>query len=173
MKMTGGDANSMQVPTAGMPLISMNSPMRLDSWKDIASYLKRSVRTVQRWERIEGMPVHRHAHSNGESLFAYTYELDAWRNSRSHAGPKQVAVPSVQRPIHSLMLEEQAGLRRLLEAVLEQLGKAPLSSEFVVVFHGTLGHSGNKGLGSVADPRIAGDINGSRVEPHPFLPEVQ
>lgn len=172
MKMTVSDANAMQAPTTGMPLITMNSAIRLDSWKDIASHFRRSVRTVQRWERVEGMPVHRHAHEKGDSLFAYTNELDEWRKNRSHAGPK-VDVASVQCPIHNLPLKQLAGLRRLLEAVLEQLGKAPLSSEFVVVFYGTLGHSGNKGLGSVADPRIAGDINGSRVEPHPFLPEVQ
>ena len=35
---------------------------RLDSWKEIAGYLKRYVTTVQRWEKREGMPVHRHLH---------------------------------------------------------------------------------------------------------------
>ena len=34
----------------------------LDSWKDIAAYLKRDISTVQRWERREDMPVHRHVH---------------------------------------------------------------------------------------------------------------
>ena len=32
---------------------------RLDSWKEIAAYLGRDVRTVQRWERREGLPIHR------------------------------------------------------------------------------------------------------------------
>src|SRR5437867_9654696 len=35
---------------------------RLDSWKEIAAYLRRSPRTVQRWERQEGLPVHRLVH---------------------------------------------------------------------------------------------------------------
>ena len=35
---------------------------RLDSWKEIAAYLNRDVTTVQRWEKREGMPVHRHLH---------------------------------------------------------------------------------------------------------------
>ena len=35
---------------------------RLDSWKEIAAYLKRAVRTVQRWEQEEGLPVLRHIH---------------------------------------------------------------------------------------------------------------
>jgi Tol biopolymer transport system component len=55
---------------------------RLDSWKKIASYLKRDVSTVQRWERREGMPVHRHLHDKLGSVFAYRAELDAWWESR-------------------------------------------------------------------------------------------
>ena len=55
---------------------------RLDSWKKIASYLKRDVRTVQRWERREQMPVHRHLHDKLGSVFAFRSELDAWWESR-------------------------------------------------------------------------------------------
>jgi Tol biopolymer transport system component len=55
---------------------------RLDSWKKIAAYLKRDVSTVQRWERREGMPVHRHLHDKQGSVFAYRSELDAWWESR-------------------------------------------------------------------------------------------
>jgi len=55
---------------------------RLDSWKEIASYLGRSVLTAQRWEKSEGLPVHRHAHEKQASVYAYKAELDAWRTSR-------------------------------------------------------------------------------------------
>ncbi len=55
---------------------------RLDSWKKIASYLKRDVSTVQRWERREGMPVHRHLHDQPGSVFAFRSELDAWWEGR-------------------------------------------------------------------------------------------
>ncbi len=55
---------------------------RLDSWKEIAAYLKRDVTTVQRWEKREGMPVHRHLHDRTGSVYAYSSELDAWRQSR-------------------------------------------------------------------------------------------
>lgn len=51
---------------------------RLDSWKTIAAYFDRTVRTVQRWEREEGLPVHRHQHGRHASVFAYTAELDGW-----------------------------------------------------------------------------------------------
>ena len=55
---------------------------RLDSWKEIAGYLKRDVTTVQRWEKREGMPVHRHLHDKLGSVYAYRSELDAWTSSR-------------------------------------------------------------------------------------------
>jgi Tol biopolymer transport system component len=56
---------------------------RLDSWKEIAAYLKRDVTTVQRWEKREGMPVHRHLHDRAGSVYASQAELDAWMRSRS------------------------------------------------------------------------------------------
>ena len=59
------------------------NPGRLDSWKAIAAYLKRDVTTVQRWERRERMPVHRHLHDKRGSVYALAAELDAWRASRS------------------------------------------------------------------------------------------
>src|SRR4051812_49636184 len=55
---------------------------RLDSWKEIAAYLRRDVTTVQRWEKREGMPVHRHLHDKAGSVFAFRSELDAWARGR-------------------------------------------------------------------------------------------
>jgi TolB-like protein/Tfp pilus assembly protein PilF len=54
----------------------------LDSWKEIAAYLNRDVTTVQRWEKREGMPVHRHVHDKRGSVYALGSELDAWLQSR-------------------------------------------------------------------------------------------
>ena len=56
---------------------------RLDSWKEIAAYLNRDVTTVQRWEKREGMPVHRHLHDKMGSVYASRAELDAWTRSRN------------------------------------------------------------------------------------------
>ena len=55
---------------------------RLDSWKEIASYLNRSEKTVRRWEESEGLPVHRLPHEKRSSVYAYTDELDTWWESR-------------------------------------------------------------------------------------------
>ncbi len=57
-------------------------PERLDSWKEVAAYLNRDVTTVQRWEKREGMPVHRHLHDKRGSVYALSSELDVWRQTR-------------------------------------------------------------------------------------------
>lgn len=61
----------------------MTADDRLDSWKEIAAYLKRDVTTVQRWEKREGMPVRRHLHDKLGSVYAFRSELDAWALSRN------------------------------------------------------------------------------------------
>jgi tetratricopeptide (TPR) repeat protein len=50
----------------------------LHSWKEIATYLRRTVRTVHRWEKEEGLPVRRHPHKKLGSVYAFKSELDAW-----------------------------------------------------------------------------------------------
>ena len=55
---------------------------RLDSWKEIAAHMRRDVKTVQRWEKREGMPVHRHLHDKMGSVYAFRTELDRWAQNR-------------------------------------------------------------------------------------------
>jgi TolB-like protein len=69
-------------PCFEKPITGTSSERRLDSWKEIALYLNRDVTTVQRWEKQEGMPVHRHLHHKRGSIYALSSELDAWRQSR-------------------------------------------------------------------------------------------
>jgi Tol biopolymer transport system component len=71
------DAKTPPRPRSGEPLDD-----RLDSWKEIAAYLGRGIRTVQRWEREEGLPVHRLAHERRGSIYARRDELAAWWESR-------------------------------------------------------------------------------------------
>jgi hypothetical protein len=61
---------------------------RLESWKEIADYLRTSVRTVQRWEKGEGLPVRRHPHSKQDTVYAFQHEIDAWRVARSRGSPR-------------------------------------------------------------------------------------
>ncbi len=74
--------NEAHSGAGGDPPASDPSEGRLDSWKKIAAYLKRDVSTVQRWERREDMPVHRHLHDKQGSVYAFRSELDAWWRSR-------------------------------------------------------------------------------------------
>jgi len=55
---------------------------RLESWGEIAAYLRREIRTVQRWERNLGLPVHRLPVGKQASVFAYPSELDNWFRER-------------------------------------------------------------------------------------------
>ena len=71
---------------------------RLDSWKEIAAYLRRGARTVQRWEREEGLPVHRLAHETLGSVFAYKSELDAWWSGRAATLAGSGPSPAEDRP---------------------------------------------------------------------------
>ncbi len=68
--------------TPGTQVKDQEPESRLDSWKEIAAYLGRDVTTVQRWEKREGMPVHRHLHDKRGSVYALPSELDAWRQGR-------------------------------------------------------------------------------------------
>src|SRR5436309_13610338 len=51
---------------------------RLDSWKEIAEYLRRDITTVIRWEREKGLPVHRVPGGKRHAVFAYRQQIDAW-----------------------------------------------------------------------------------------------
>src|SRR5258708_27697476 len=55
---------------------------RLDSWKEIAAYFKRDIRTLHRWEKTEGLPVRRHVHGKAGSVYAFKADLDAWWHDR-------------------------------------------------------------------------------------------
>jgi hypothetical protein len=74
----------MGEPIPGTQPSARPSEDRLDSWKEIAAYLDRDVTTVQRWEKREGMPVHRHAHDRMGSVYAFRAELDAWARGRNN-----------------------------------------------------------------------------------------
>src|SRR6201987_2587882 len=82
-------------PTVETPPSERASEARLDSWKEIAAYLRRDVTTVQRWEKREGMPVHRHLHDKRGSVYALRSELDAWARTRNLRDTGEEGVDSV------------------------------------------------------------------------------
>ena len=77
--------DSPTASSAPSPKVPESAPRqaRLDSWKVVASYLGREVRTVQRWEKREGLPVRRQIHRKGCTVYAFKDEIDVWLASRS------------------------------------------------------------------------------------------
>src|SRR6266536_2047157 len=97
---------------------------RLDSWKEIAAYLRRSVRSAKRWEKDEQLPVRRHMHGKRDSVYAYKTELDEWWNNRGaklsdENGAEEIA-PKETTPV----LDQPQPVA--LSATVEQIEKAPV-----------------------------------------------
>lgn len=108
----------MDDPSPGAPPLDPVSGERLDSWKEIAAYLKRDVTTVQRWEKREGMPVRRHLHDKQGSVYAFRAELDAWARGRNASEPPAtvdpvpaaVPAPATRRPHPRVLAAVAMGL---------------------------------------------------------------
>ncbi len=108
-EMPDGDASRVEYASKGLPqtaesadegtpVDAPNGPSRprLDSWKEIAAYLRKDIRTVQLWEKKEGLPVHRHVHAARATVYASPSELDAWlaQRRKSAADSNTGAAPS-------------------------------------------------------------------------------
>ena len=71
----------------------------LDSWKAIAGYLNRGVRTVRRWELVRGLPVHRVPGGGKPGVYALKSELDGWwKGTRALAEGNGQAGPRLRPP---------------------------------------------------------------------------
>ena len=90
---------------------SVGTEQRLESWKAIAAYLGREVRTVQRWEKTESLPIHRHHHAKLGSVFAFASELRQWQNSRRNLMVgSEIGIPknSGESPLPSIQIAAAA-----------------------------------------------------------------
>lgn len=129
MKNTDGNVVATQVVTTGDESPGSPTAIRMDSWKDIAQYFSRNVRTVQRWETLEGMPVHRHRHETGHSVYAYKEEIDAWRSNRSREKRRSLQLSALRGTrLESLPPPEQSSLMSSLVVILEHLHQNVTSS---------------------------------------------
>lgn len=71
----------------------------LSTWKEIAAYLNSGVRTCIRWEKENGLPVHRQEGAPRSRIFAYTSELDEWFKSRLSNGTIHPEENGMRRPL--------------------------------------------------------------------------
>ena len=76
---------AQRAPASAMapPGLAPKASAALRGWKQIAGYLHRDVRTVQRWERTEQLPVHRQSHLKLGNVHAIRAELDEWLTNRT------------------------------------------------------------------------------------------
>jgi len=71
-------------------------PALLTSWKEVAAYLGKGVRTVQRWEARLGMPVRRPDNLKSGIIQVSREELDCWLESRW--SPRSTAKQTQEAP---------------------------------------------------------------------------
>jgi TolB-like protein/tetratricopeptide (TPR) repeat protein len=124
---------------------------RLDSWKEIAAYLKRDVTTVQRWEKREGMPVHRHLHDRMGSVYAFSSELDAWVQSRNLPLEEEQKGLGAERPADGeLDVRPTGSSRARLWLVLGGVAGLALIAVTYVMLRGHSGHTTQTKIRSLA-----------------------
>lgn len=103
--MSGGLFHTSQMPE--------KENIRLNSWKEIADYLKRDVRTVIRWEKRKRLPVHRLPGGERRAVFAHTGELEEWLR-----GP---------------LPEDLSGVDRSAQRLTERLSRIPIAARIALV----------------------------------------
>lgn len=112
---------------------------RLDSWKAIAEYLNRDIRTLRRWEE-EGLPVRRVPGGRGNSVFAFKSEIDAWLRASGPDRPKP-AIATVAPVKPPVVLSEAAPVIAPPPAATPRSSKLPRRAlatavVFAVIFFG-------------------------------------
>ena len=116
----------------------------LNGWKEIATYLNRGVRTVQRWEREMGLPTRRPRGRGRSAVIAIPEELDAWaRHALANDGapaPAETAVATgqvesaweeVRRLSRQVRSEHHAAVETLHDRLKEIMERVALSRERV------------------------------------------
>ena len=95
---------------------SLTIPPTLTSWKEIAQYLGKGVRTVQRWEQTLHLPVRRPRARIKGVVLALPSEIDSWLLSRfSPNGESTKSELKTLREQLAELREENKALRRQLE----------------------------------------------------------
>lgn len=119
-----------------MAELARNSVVVLNSWKEIASYLGRGVRTVQRWEKELHLPVHRAGKGKRSPVYALVPELKFWlvtAELKTDDKPTDLTIVSNRSPhaisspvaiSRRLMAESLALVRNVAETSVRQQRQA-------------------------------------------------
>lgn len=66
----------------------------LTSWKEIAQYMGKGVRTVQRWEEQFGLPIRRPLTDCHRAVLAFSEEIDTWMIEKT--GIRKMELPGLE-----------------------------------------------------------------------------
>jgi len=102
----------------------------LNSWKEVAQYLGRGIRTAQRWERDLGLPVRRPRGKSRSAVIAFRKEIDVWLidcpqtvNHHNGNGKSLPVRPGEALPVAAILLESQ-GLRSKADELCKEMNVA-------------------------------------------------
>ena len=104
-----------------IPANASPRPPVLTSWKDIARYMGKGVRTVQRWEQDFGLPVRRPHGSSKKAILARPGDLDAWVALRCSSRPSPLASSPVVGALPLLPRDGSRGSLKGLSALNAQI----------------------------------------------------
>jgi uncharacterized protein (TIGR02996 family) len=148
---------------------------RLESWKEIAVFFDRDRKTVQRWEKDLGLPVHRLPGVSKGRVYAFAQELADWAQQPCEASI-EVAFETGTGSVEPLLLLVPSADTNLLNKTNEPSRFLPLHRTFVitalaVLFVGTIGFSSRKF--SLASPAVAPPLANSQGARHAPNPEAE
>lgn len=107
----------------------------LESWKEIAAYLGRSVRACQQWEREMELPVHRLDGSPKARVFAYKDELDQWRDARLGSVFDRASGRSPFGPRPRTRQEEEAAKVTLRKLLIPSMALLAVIAAIILLIH--------------------------------------
>lgn len=154
-------------PTDSSPKTSERGT-RLDSWKEIAAYLNRDLRTLQRWEKTANLPIRRLNKPGMRAVFAYTADLDEWLRQQSPAptatSPEdRSATPATPTPAPTTPAPTRRGSARIVAAASVTVLVLAAAATFLGTRRGPLpfevlsARPITADLGSERDPDISPD----------------
>ncbi|HZP62623.1 MAG TPA: hypothetical protein VFB28_04335 [Terriglobales bacterium] len=130
-----------------IPAVAATDGRTLNSWKEIASYLQRGVRTVQRWEQELKMPVHRIGHGKRSPVYASVSELKFWLatsgvEQATDKVPRQVVKRGSESTIaysRELSSRVHSLAREVAESSVRQRRQAELLTQRILEFRKRMG----------------------------------
>ena len=143
------------------------STRALVSWKEIAVFLNRSERTVKRWERERGLPVHRVPGGERGSVFAYPGELGDWLKGKTPELEADDPAPgnpvdghavdsATQRttvPAETVPTAPPGGRQRTASPVRVAVWLAPLAFAVILMFYLSRGQADSRAAAN-GDPEV-------------------